>query len=450
MLLVVTGAVCAIGLWPALTNGFPVIYDDTGVYLMGLHTTPSWPIFYSLFVVTGRLAGNLWVPVVLQTIVTIYLLTKSLSLLAGQKDLLTVSIWVSVLLAITQLPWLLSYVTADLFGGLSILCLIVLILKWEQMHWFDRMLFLGTAIFGGLAATANAFVLLPLGIAMFTAHRNIWRSNPSFRIAAGVFAFALIVLPVATNGVRFGHFMYAGGSSARMFSKLVDKGLAVPFLEAHCRYEHYHACDHLKLIRDHAGGEGFLWDGPASANGHQAWRDYDGDYARLVRQIVFSHPLQVISFAAKDITTLAQQITLLDQARVMTPHLTSGTARQILNKYPAHQRAFSHARQQQGTLTRVFPKCLYTTSVFLSFLSALLCLWIFHRSDRKDAASATFWIICALLVSLIVHGGLGSPIARYNVKVSWLLWIPAAALLISPIRVWQSLRRRAQKGLAKC
>lgn len=117
-------------LWPALLNGYPLMFGDSAVYLGdGLHLHVSWPrpLFYGLFERALHLRLTLWPIVIAQALITATLLrlviVKALPGLSDRALLLTAL----VLTCVTSLPWFASQLMPDLFGGLMLLALFLLL-----------------------------------------------------------------------------------------------------------------------------------------------------------------------------------------------------------------------------------------------------------------------------------------------------------------------------------
>ena len=168
-----------------------------------------------------------------------------------------------------------------------------------------------------------------------------------------------------------------------------------------------------------------------------AWRDMSGDYARLVRKIVFTHPTEVVGFFLRDTVALLTKPTLVSNnpGRELIAHLSpeDSVRRTLSLKYPERLDSFDTARQQSGDLIRIFPETYYQSLTYFSYV-ILLCIVVFSwaRSEKQVFALATA-VVVLILLNAAVHGGLAGPFARYNVKVSWLAWI---AIFTAGIRLY--------------
>src|ERR1700733_705892 len=74
--LAVPAAACSL-LWPALWNFYPIVFADTGTYLsQAIEHYAGWdrPVFYSLFMLPLHLTVTVWPVVVVQALLTAWVL----------------------------------------------------------------------------------------------------------------------------------------------------------------------------------------------------------------------------------------------------------------------------------------------------------------------------------------------------------------------------------------
>src|SRR5450755_331949 len=64
-------------IWPALWNGYPIVFADTGTYLsQAMHRYLGWdrPVFYSLFIFALHLGLTTWPVILVQSGLTVLVL----------------------------------------------------------------------------------------------------------------------------------------------------------------------------------------------------------------------------------------------------------------------------------------------------------------------------------------------------------------------------------------
>lgn len=243
---------------PALWNGFPILFYDTGGYLARPFDgtlAAGRSVVYGLVLAAGAF-GNFWPVVIAQAALTVWivaLMLKSHGL--GQKPLQLV-VLVALLSVATALPWLAGQLMPDLFAGLSVLALYLLVFRSQPLARYERVGLANVAVFRsealarwervGLAAlvafaaashNATLAVLLIL-LATFTAIRLLYRSD--FLPWAGLrrAAFALVLGAALVPGANFavtGQLAWTPGGTAFAFSRLVQDGIVQQFLVDNCR-----------------------------------------------------------------------------------------------------------------------------------------------------------------------------------------------------------------------
>jgi hypothetical protein len=159
-------------LWPAFWNGYPIVFSDTGTYLtQAIERYVGWdrPVFYSLFLLPLHMTVTTWPVIAVQALLLAHLLhLLRRSLLPGT------SVWwlvpVAAALAVASpLPWLVSQLMPDVFTGVLVLALALLILCGDRLCtgeriWLVALTALAIAVHQShvLLAAALLLVLLPL------------------------------------------------------------------------------------------------------------------------------------------------------------------------------------------------------------------------------------------------------------------------------------------------
>ncbi len=127
-------------IWPALWNGYPIVFADTGTYLsQAMHRYLGWdrPVFYSFFIWPLHQGVTTWPVIVVQSGLTVLVLELT-------RRALDVSLWwlpgLTVFLSLaTWLPWTVSEVMPDLFTPLTVLSLSLLLFAAPRFRRWERM-----------------------------------------------------------------------------------------------------------------------------------------------------------------------------------------------------------------------------------------------------------------------------------------------------------------------
>jgi len=148
-------------LWPTVWNQYPIVFADTGTYLsQAIHRYLGWdrPVFYSLFMLPLHLTISTWPVVVVQAMITAWMLhLVHRALLPAWR-----SWWLiapaSGLTVLTWLPFLPSTLMPDVFTPLLILVLCLLAFVPTRLTRVEQAALLLGAVF--MIAAQQSSILL--------------------------------------------------------------------------------------------------------------------------------------------------------------------------------------------------------------------------------------------------------------------------------------------------
>src|SRR4051794_20741966 len=150
---------------PALWNGFPLLQYDTGGYIARWYEATlevSRSTVYGLFV-DLLTRPDFWPVVIVQAALTVWILWLVLRVHGfGMRVLLAT---VAVLSIITALPWLAGMLLTDIFAGLSVLALYLIVKRAEALARWERVALLVFVAFSAASHSATLLVLLLLLLA---------------------------------------------------------------------------------------------------------------------------------------------------------------------------------------------------------------------------------------------------------------------------------------------
>src|ERR1700753_686569 len=148
---------------PALWNGYPLLQWDTGGYLARWYEgylVPSRSTVFGLYLHLGE-GSDFWLDLAAQALATLWILQLTLRVLGPSQPFRLLAISLSLVLT-TALPWLASMLLTDIFAGLSVLSLFILVLHGDKVSSKERAaLFVLTAF---AAATHSATMAVLLGL----------------------------------------------------------------------------------------------------------------------------------------------------------------------------------------------------------------------------------------------------------------------------------------------
>ncbi len=220
---------------PALWNGFPLLQYDTGGYLAPwyehqLHISRSVP--YGLLLVAGHWF-DFWPVLIVQSALTLWVLALTLRAhdMGGPLPLLGVT---AALCLLTGLPWLTAILLTDIFAGLAVLALYLLLLRSDTLTRVERAgLYALTIVSAATHSATFAVLVLLMAAAVLFARKRI---APA-RLAGAAAALALSALLVFAADAR-------GHRQARL-----DAGRAGALLRPHVGGRHRQTISRRSLPR---------------------------------------------------------------------------------------------------------------------------------------------------------------------------------------------------------
>jgi hypothetical protein len=428
--------------WPALWNGYPIVFADTGTYLsQAMHRYLGWdrPVFYSLFIWPLHLGLTTWPVILVQSGVAVLVLDqtrRAFGLTVGW--LLGLTLFLAVA---TWLPWTVSELMPDLFTPLLILLLGRLVCPGSGPGLRDRMAITALAAF--MIATQQSSVLLALGMLAvmvparrFTAAGWVagpgapWVAGPGVRRDCWVAVLTPLLAPglaivalVLVNTVGFGRVSVSPYGNMFVLARVIYDGPGMTVLRRDCPSQGWRLCPYLG--RFPATADEFLWDEASPvmlAGGHKA---VSADADAIIWEAVVAQPGELLAATWRN---TVEQLTRFASGDGLESW-NAQVAPWIEQDFPGEERAaFNDARQQSGALAVPCPLAtLHRVTALAGIAAALLLLPLAWRR-RHVAAWFLALALLALPLSAAITGGLSTPHDRYQSRI---VWLPAAMAFLS-------------------
>jgi hypothetical protein len=441
---------------PAIWNGFPFLFFDSGAYFERTFDgslSAGRSMAYGAWMALLRFP-NFWPAVIAQSALSvwiIYLVLRTHGLRDRPVALPLALLYITAFLAIaTALPWFAGQLMPDLFAGLATLALYLVILKREDLGRFERYGLIALIVFAGAAHNATYAVMIALtaaAIVIFLLNREIVQT-------AGVklAAIAVLLTALAVPSLNFafsGQFAWTPGGSSFIFSRLVQDGIAARYLADNCPDKTIKLCKFRKQLPKTA--DDFLWhQGPkgtfVSIGG---WVDGAEEMKRITLDSLWQYPLMHLQTAIYS--------TGLQFVRVKTG---DGLVREVWSAYEAIARlvpemnvAVNTSRQRFNLVGRTV-ETFNTVHVPLTLgsmaLLPLLLLLAWRRGNLRDTDKLAAALILALLANAFVTGVLSNPHHRYGARIAWtapFLWSVVLVQLFVLRREWQEIATRWLVGM---
>ena len=427
-------------IWVALYNGYPTVFSDTGGYLLTGKYFAALPPYrapgYAFFTRLTSLGISAWFTIVAQAIVIVYLLHETLDyLIDDDREVsgLYLLASVSILAALTSLPWLVSLLMPDVFAGALFLSAFLLAFA-EQLSPLRRIAL--AAIFMVSVAAHNS--LLPIAV-LFVVAVVILRmvNSPLQALSSTRSVAAWLLVPILAAGLgtaalnqRTGlGFSISPSRNSFLLARLFGDGLAKDFLLENCPRQNFISCGYISELPQTQ--EEFLFQHPLFdelIKGHQ------DEMAKIIRGTLLAYPVRFVRSSVKE--TLLQLASLRTGDEIRSYGAREWNSQVIPLVYPRDTEAFLNGKQYHDHLTPLADASgAADTKVFwLSLATCLFLAWTgrFGRINLFFASTIAF-----LVINAAVCATFAGVYDRYQSRVAWILPFCLTAYVCCWARAWK-------------
>ena len=409
----------------ALYNGYPLVYPDTGGYLL-VHNYPLRSIFYSLFVAPARLTGTLWTVIFAQALLTAYLLRLVLREVFAIASRVGFLIIIALLSALTSLPWCAGYLMPDIFTPVMVLGLFMLAFCPERLSRWERCYVIALTFVAAIVHYSHlpiAIGLMLVGL-MFRVvlRRRAPNAGPHLMIPAFVIAAGVVAI-VISNYLTLGLVTFSPAGYAFELARLVADGPAVEYLRENCATRKYAACAYLNRMPMDSVEFIFSNDGLFKTVGFLAERK---EGQEIIAGTIERYPLWVLRNAVADTLSQIGRGQTGDDLGSLLDNLYPTVA--LRSHYPADFPAYANSRQGRGELRHL--RGIQRLDWNFAILSAVYCSLIailLARDGQWLPVELLITVGFAVLVNAFVAGAISNPSNRYGSRIIWMLPLVAIA-----------------------
>ena len=402
---------------PALWNGFPLLQYDTGGYLARWyegHLEESRSTVYGLYLVlTAR--PDFWPAVAVHSLVTVWVLWLTLRAQALATPLVLI-VTAAVLAIATSLSWIVSTLLTDIFAGLSVLALYLVVLRAGTLARWERWALIVLIAFSAATHTATLAVLLALlaaGLLVTLVRRG---TVPFAGLGRGGFAIVMsVALLLAANYAVAGRLAWTPGGSAIPFGRMLQAGIVARYLAEHCPDPRLPklCANREKLPTD---TDFFFW-GSDLFDELGRFEGLGEEMRIVVRESVTAYPGAQLWTAIKG--TIEQLVRVASGYGV---HTDIWHTHWIVETFaPQSLAAMKAARQQRGELSFTAINRLHVPVAWGSMLllAGVLALAA-RRRQFAELGELAAVVALAILANAAVCGALSNPHDRYGARMVWL------------------------------
>jgi hypothetical protein len=419
---------------PALWNGFPLLEYDTGGYLARWFEGTlqvSRSTVYGLYL-AALARPDFWPAIVVQAGLTVWVLALVLRVhgLGGRPLVLLAT--VTALAIATALAIIASSLLTDVFAGLGVLALYLVVIQRDALAPWERGALIGLLAFAAAAHSATLAVLAALAAAAVVVALPRPDLVPRRGLGEGIAALALgAMLLVGANYAVAGRLAWTPGGMALPFGRMLQDGLVARYLAEHCPDARLRLCRHRHELPGDA--DVFFW-GESVFDRLGRFEGLHQEMRTIVLESLAAYPLQQLAAAA---SAAARQLVKVGSGEGTTADVWH-TYNMIERYAPAALPAMRAARQQRGALELARVNRLHVPAALAAMVLLLATVALAGNAARfADLGPLAATAALALLLNAAVCGVLANPHDRYGARMAWI-----AALIVAVVS-WRAIIRPA-------
>jgi hypothetical protein len=410
---------------PALLNGFPLIFPDTGGYLdrpiLGT-LEMGRSALYGAFLYPG-VAFSFWPNIILQAAMMVWLIALTLRTHGlGGRPWLALGI-VTLLTLTTSLPWFAAQLMPDILFAAAALALHLLLFRDAALGRTERWSLVAVIVFAlpSHMAAAGMSVAIIAAVAVLTRFPQFALPKPRLSVAAGAVAAGLVLCPVSNYAIT-GNFALTPGGSSFVFGRLVEDGIVKRYLDEKCPDPALRLCGHLVNFPDDA--DWWLWDGNSpfrKLSGFSGSTEEKAIILETMKLYPVAHLTAAIGAALQQLVRFGTEVSV---------DYNAPTIAMFKEHTPGIYPQFMQARQQAAPFDIATPLNLVHIPVAALALAGLgLALLLRRRLNLPpQLAALAVTVLLALAANAVICGVFSHAVDRYQSRLVWLAVLVAAMM----------------------
>jgi hypothetical protein len=443
-------------LWPALLNGYPLLYPDSMSYLgdgrplariLLLHAARGYVAMrsesYSLGIFFLHWNHTAWPIVVVQALLTAYILwlvVRSLNADAPNSPRMAVQFLTLVALVslTSSLAWYVCFVMPDIFGPVLYLAIYLLVFAHETLSRGERWAVAALAAWGMGAHSTHLMLAGLLCVLLALLLLLGWPPlRARGRAIGGVAAIVLFVAAaqIALHGYLYGKPSLFGVRMPYLTARIVADGPGRWYLQQHCATLDWAICTRVNDLPDN--DDDFLWTegGVWDAATPQQQQQMLAQETPLVRATLRAYPGAQLRASFANFRTELGNFGLWDFTP--NPWMQSELDKVIPGALPR----YLQTRQAESRL----PADFFTTvqqwvvlAAALAIAAGLPLLWIWRRWRMLGLVTV---IVPAVIANALITSVLSEVDSRYQARVIWLIPLVAGLMVVDLLQRREAARR---------
>jgi hypothetical protein len=455
-------------LWPAILSGYPLFGTDTLAYIRyadigvtkvtghksdwatpAIAVTPVAPqaspettgdanvrapfagrsIYYGALLELGVIVGSMWVSIAVQAAALMLAIALILHSTVGYDRLAFTGLIIALSLT-TPVAIYVSFLSPDLFAGLTILAVAALLVYGERMSRGVLLAWIGLLCSALLFHSSHVLIAMA-ALGTYLMVRFLFRVTASLKGLIAI-AFCLVIALTGEAMFTLAVTKMFGVSPMRppfLTARLLADGPGAAFLRDSCPQSGFIACHFVDTLPVATAGD-FLWSSDPKIG---VFTPADPATRRALADEQYHFAYAVLRYDPVGVAVAALHNTLMQfgMLRVNEFNLSEGDRDALSHSVPpSHLRVLEETRSWANTLPLGLMSAIVLVVVLGSMVYVLGALILRNqRSDRDhDLRRLAVVIIFGIVVNAFVCGAMSEPYDRYQARVIWLIPLLAALM----------------------
>ncbi|MBV9330853.1 MAG: hypothetical protein JOZ55_04800 [Alphaproteobacteria bacterium] len=406
----------------ACWNGFPIIFYDTGAYVLeglGHVFVPERSPVYSLLLLYAKASYSLWLVALFQAAITSFLIVELARAEAPHMGAPVLLAVVLLLVLGTGVAWYAGEVEPDGLTAAAAIATYLLSFRTKFLGPVRAALTFAIAILAIAVHASHLALAIGLLLTMLVLRAAAWIQPPSkwtvpSMVPPSLAVAGAVALILASNHELTGKYFISRSGSVFAFARMLQDGLVKRVLDDTCPSAHFTLCSYRRSLPTRA--DAFLWDASSPFNRLDRFYGSTREYDRIVVESLRRYPLANLRASAGDTIVQFLKVRTGDQIEPQEWILYSDFAHYL----PTQMDAYMSARQQQGLLRFGALNMVHVGVAFTSIVALLALLWLSLRRNRPQVMTLGGFILLALIGNAFICGVFSNPHDRYQSRIIWL------------------------------
>jgi len=456
------GRVCAVVagasmmLWPALCNGYPLLYPDSISYLgdgrplariLFLHGPKGYSAMrseiYALGIFSFHWNVTAWPIAAMQALLTSYVLWLVVRSLAARRVELKFLVMVGVLCLTTSLGWYACLILPDIMGPVLYLSIYLLVFARETLTMRERWAVSGIA--GWTMAAHSTHLILACGVCLLLGLLLALRWPPMRARGRGVAWVASIAVLTAGTQMVLHDYLYGkpslnGNRLPYLTARIVADGPGRWYLQQHCGQLQWAVCTWAGNLPQ--TDDDFLWADSG------VWQSASSDQQeQMLRQEI---PLALATLRAYPEA----------QTRVSFNNFREEMGNFGLWDFDPNQWVESHidtvltgarahylrTRQAQSRLPNEFFSTVQQWAVMASALAIVVGVPLLWNRQRRRILGLAATVVPVVIANAFVTAVFSEVDSRYQSRVIWLVPLTAGLIALDLMHIRRTREEEDELG----